>query len=224
MARWQIFPASGDPGRRGPRTCRSSWSRRGIGFTCSATAGGCFPVRRARPPPWSRAALGRGARPRRLRAGAACGGAATRGADPALERQSGRGQDHPDHGAGACGFGFAGDDVALIDAKGHCLGLPFAPAVKAGAWRLLAEACPELAAAPVFRRPDRRRVRYPVPKRFEMPSPPRRLGGPAAAGQGRRGAARTGRCRRCVARSAQRGIRGARRAHRLRRSTCWSAS
>ena len=69
------------------------------------------------------------------------------------------------------GFGFAGDDVALIDAKGHCLGLPFAPAVKAGAWRMLAAACPELAAAPVFRRPDRRRVRYPLPKPFEMPSP-----------------------------------------------------
>ena len=69
------------------------------------------------------------------------------------------------------GLGFAGDDVALLDTKGHCLGLPFAPAVKAGAWGVLSGAYPELASAPVFRRPDRRRVRYPVPKDFVVPSP-----------------------------------------------------
>ncbi|MBS3651688.1 aldolase [Pseudaminobacter sp. 19-2017] len=61
------------------------------------------------------------------------------------------------------GFGFAADDVTVLDSMGHGLGLPFAPAVKAGAWPLLAEYCPDLGAAPVFRRPDRKRVRYVVP-------------------------------------------------------------
>lgn len=69
------------------------------------------------------------------------------------------------------GFGFAGDDVALLDASGDCLGLPFAPAVKTGAWQVLADRYPELEATPVFRRPDRRRVRYPLPRAFEPPRP-----------------------------------------------------
>ena len=73
------------------------------------------------------------------------------------------------------GFGFAGDDVALLDSTGRCTGLPFAPAVKAGAWPLLATNCPDLASAPVYRRPDRRRVRYPVPRAVAS-SDPRAIG------------------------------------------------
>jgi hypothetical protein len=69
------------------------------------------------------------------------------------------------------GFGFAGDDVTLLDSQGHGVGIPFAPAVKAGAWPILAEYCPDLDAAPVCRRPDRRRVRYLAPKEFVSPSP-----------------------------------------------------
>ncbi len=61
------------------------------------------------------------------------------------------------------GFGFASDDVALLNSDGRCVGLPFAPAVKAGAWPLLADYFPDLDAAPTFRRPDNRRVRYLVP-------------------------------------------------------------
>lgn len=64
------------------------------------------------------------------------------------------------------GFGFAADDVTLLDPGGHGIGLPFAPAVKVGAWSLLADYCPDLDAAPVCRRPDRRRVRFAVPKAF----------------------------------------------------------
>jgi len=64
------------------------------------------------------------------------------------------------------GFGFAADDVTLLDSKGYGVGLPFAPAVKAGAWPLLAQYCADLDAAPVFRRPDRRRVRFPIPREF----------------------------------------------------------
>ncbi|MFC3321589.1 PqqD family peptide modification chaperone [Mesorhizobium cantuariense] len=69
------------------------------------------------------------------------------------------------------GFGFVADDVTLLDSRGHGVGLPFAPAVKAGAWPLLAEYCPDLDAVPVCRRPDRRRVRFAVPEAF-VPLPP----------------------------------------------------
>ena len=69
------------------------------------------------------------------------------------------------------GFGFAADDVTLLDSMGHGIGLPFAPAVKAGSWPLLAEYCPDLGAVPVCRRPDRKRVRFAVPKAF-VPLPP----------------------------------------------------
>jgi hypothetical protein len=61
------------------------------------------------------------------------------------------------------GFGFAGDDLVLLASQGEATGVPFAPAVKAGAWDLLAPRRPDLRDAPVFRRPDRRRVRYPLP-------------------------------------------------------------
>lgn len=75
------------------------------------------------------------------------------------------------------GFGFAADDVTLLDSRGHGIGLPFAPAVKAGAWPLLAEFWPDLDAAPVFRRPDRKRVRYVVPDAFAVAAPsPRPVG------------------------------------------------
>ena len=69
------------------------------------------------------------------------------------------------------GLGFAGDDVTLLDSLGHGVGIPFAPAVKAGAWPILAEYYPDLNAAPVGRRPDHRRVRYLIPKEFVSPSP-----------------------------------------------------
>lgn len=64
------------------------------------------------------------------------------------------------------GFGFASDDVTLLHADGRCVGLPFAPAVKAGAWPLLAERFPDLDTTPVFRRPDNKRVRYLIPQSF----------------------------------------------------------
>ncbi|AZO29094.1 PqqD family peptide modification chaperone [Mesorhizobium sp. M1B.F.Ca.ET.045.04.1.1] len=69
------------------------------------------------------------------------------------------------------GFRFASDDVTLLDAKGHGVGLPFAPAVKAGAWPLVAEYYPDIDAVPICRRPDRRRVRFAVPGQFVPPSP-----------------------------------------------------
>jgi hypothetical protein len=69
------------------------------------------------------------------------------------------------------GYGLAGDDVMLLDSRGHGVGVPFAPAVKAGSWPVLSEYYPDLSAAPVFRRPDRRRVRYLVPREVVSPCP-----------------------------------------------------
>jgi hypothetical protein len=62
------------------------------------------------------------------------------------------------------GFGFAGDDLALLNSQGRVTGVPFAPAVKAGAWKLVATCRPDIHSVPVFRRPDRKRVRYPAPR------------------------------------------------------------
>jgi hypothetical protein len=57
------------------------------------------------------------------------------------------------------GFRYAGDDVVLLNSTGHAFGAPFAPALKEGAWKLLADRCPRLQEAPVFRRYDAKRVR-----------------------------------------------------------------
>ena len=62
------------------------------------------------------------------------------------------------------GFGFAGDDLALLNSQGLVTGVPFAPAVKAGAWNLVAAFRPDIRDMKIFRRPDRRRVRYPAPR------------------------------------------------------------
>lgn len=69
------------------------------------------------------------------------------------------------------GFRYGGDDVALLDGEGRVTGLPFAPAVKAGAWSVLDKYYPLLRSAPIFRRPDGKRVRYPSPAKFVPPGP-----------------------------------------------------
>ncbi|MGG5887537.1 hypothetical protein ACLF3G_10405 [Falsiroseomonas sp. HC035] len=73
------------------------------------------------------------------------------------------------------GFGFAGDDLVLLAADGRATGVPFAPAVKPGAWDLLADLRPDIGDAPVFRRPDRKRVRYPLPQAL-VPGRPHPVG------------------------------------------------
>lgn len=74
------------------------------------------------------------------------------------------------------GFGFAADDVTLLNSDGLGVGLPFAPAVKPGAWSLLAKHVPGLDIAPIFRRPDGKRVRYVVPTSITVSSAPRPIG------------------------------------------------
>jgi hypothetical protein len=58
------------------------------------------------------------------------------------------------------GFRYAGDDVALLDSAGQVFGVPFTPTLKEGAWKLLADRCPSLQTAPIFRRYDGKRVRF----------------------------------------------------------------
>jgi len=58
------------------------------------------------------------------------------------------------------GFRYAGDDVALLNSKGRAFGAAFAPTLKEGAWKLLADRCPRLWEAQVFRRYDGKRVRF----------------------------------------------------------------
>lgn len=65
----------------------------------------------------------------------------------------------------AAGFGYGGDDVALLDAQGQVQGVPFAPAMKAGAARLV----PGLAPLPRHRRPDGKWLRYPPVERAPGP-------------------------------------------------------
>jgi hypothetical protein len=67
----------------------------------------------------------------------------------------------------ACrGLGYGGDDVTLVSAQGRCISLPFAPAVKAGSWPVLASWVNGLLTTPMYRRPDGKRVRYPTPVSF----------------------------------------------------------
>jgi hypothetical protein len=73
------------------------------------------------------------------------------------------------------GFGFAGDDLALLDAQGAVTGVPLSPAVKAGAWKLVAPFRPDLRDSPIFRRPDGMRVRYPPPQGL-VPARPHPVG------------------------------------------------
>lgn len=58
------------------------------------------------------------------------------------------------------GFGYVGDDIALLHPDGLVHGLRFLPAVKAGAWPLVAKIRNDLLQQPVHRRMDAKRVRY----------------------------------------------------------------
>jgi hypothetical protein len=63
------------------------------------------------------------------------------------------------------GFDYGSDDIALIGTDGRARGVPFAPAAKSGIWPLLKSARPDLAATPIHRRSDHKRVRYLTPLR-----------------------------------------------------------
>lgn len=64
------------------------------------------------------------------------------------------------------GFSFAADDIVLIAPDGSATGVPFAPAVKSGAWDTVKDFRPDVTDAITHRRTDGKRVRYLPPKRI----------------------------------------------------------
>jgi hypothetical protein len=67
------------------------------------------------------------------------------------------------------GFEYGGDDVVLIGPDGSATGVPFAPAVKSGAWNIVNRFRPDLNEATTHRRPDGKRVRYLTPTHIALP-------------------------------------------------------
>lgn len=58
------------------------------------------------------------------------------------------------------GFACSADDVVKVDGTARFRGVPFAPALKTGAWPLLSSRLDDLETWPVHRRPDGQDVRY----------------------------------------------------------------
>jgi hypothetical protein len=67
---------------------------------------------------------------------------------------------------GEAGFEYGGDDIVLVAPDGTATGVPFAPAIKPGAWQIVGQFRPDLNEALVHRRPDGKRVRYVLPERI----------------------------------------------------------
>lgn len=63
----------------------------------------------------------------------------------------------------AAGFDYQGDDIALFARDGTASGIPFAPAVKTGAWSLVGALRSDLWTTEAHERLDEKRVRYPPP-------------------------------------------------------------
>jgi hypothetical protein len=62
------------------------------------------------------------------------------------------------------GYRYCSDDIVRIERDGMAIGVPFLPAVKTGAWPLVAPYTPHIADVPTHRRRDGQDVRYlPVP-------------------------------------------------------------
>jgi hypothetical protein len=68
-------------------------------------------------------------------------------------------------------FEYGGDDIALVTPDGSAIGVPFAPAVKSGAWEIVRQFRPDLGDAIIHRRTDAKRVRYLSPAHVARPGP-----------------------------------------------------
>jgi hypothetical protein len=69
------------------------------------------------------------------------------------------------------GFAYGGDDIALLRPDGRVQGAPFALALKAGSWKLAEMLAPRIAKGPIYRRLDRKRVRYLSPESEAIAGP-----------------------------------------------------
>jgi hypothetical protein len=69
------------------------------------------------------------------------------------------------------GFEYCSDDLVLVAPNGQATGIPFAPAVKEGAWPLLAPYAPEIIGLPTYRRDDGQYVRYLPVRMSDWPTP-----------------------------------------------------
>jgi hypothetical protein len=58
------------------------------------------------------------------------------------------------------GFEYVSDDIVLIAPDGRVTGIPFAPALKPGAWAMIEKLRPDLNKSAVHKRSDGKRVRY----------------------------------------------------------------
>jgi hypothetical protein len=72
-------------------------------------------------------------------------------------------------------FAFGGDDMVIIGPDGRAAGVPFAPAIKPGAWDIAETLRPDLKKYAVCRRPDGKRVRYLKPENLAR-NPPHAVG------------------------------------------------
>jgi hypothetical protein len=68
---------------------------------------------------------------------------------------------------GEAGFKYGGDDIVLVAPDGRAAGMPFAPAIKPGAWQIVSQFRPDLNEAVVHRRADGKRVRYIRPEKID---------------------------------------------------------
>jgi hypothetical protein len=69
----------------------------------------------------------------------------------------------------AQGFEYAADDITLLLDDGSVRGVPFAPAAKSGAWKLLSQLPNQISNYAIHRRLDGKRVKYIVPKKLAGP-------------------------------------------------------
>ena len=69
------------------------------------------------------------------------------------------------------GFEYAGDDVTLLMADGTVRGIPYAPAVKPGAWKLSEQFGVSLSGSAIHKRLDGKRVRYLSPAKLALQKP-----------------------------------------------------
>jgi hypothetical protein len=71
----------------------------------------------------------------------------------------------------ANGFAYGGDDIVRITDEGDAEGVPFAAAVKSGAWTLIGNYVPAISTLTTHERPDGQLARYVAPSNRDLEGP-----------------------------------------------------